>query len=254
MLGGIYRYLESLFAHAGEVFLLLLRGVAAAPSVVPGRGRLLIQMNRVGTESVPLVLMIGLFVGMVTALETGIILKESLGLEAMVGPIVAVGLVREMGPVITAFIITGRVGSSIAAELGTMAVSEEIDALRSMGISPVRFLFVPRLFALLVMQPVLTAFSVAIGIWGGALVISHYLGFPAQLYYERAFEALDMDAIVDGFSKTFVFAALIATISTHMGMATRHGAQGVGRAVTRAVVASLTMVLIANYLMTRVMA
>jgi phospholipid/cholesterol/gamma-HCH transport system permease protein len=211
-------------------------------------------LNRVGVDSIPLVLMIGIFTGMVVALQTGIALKEGFGAEGQLGTIVGLTLVREMGPVITAFIIAGRVGSSIAAELGTMAVSEEIDALRSMGISPIRYLYVPRLYAMVIMQPILTVFSVLIGIWGGAVIVETYLRFPARIYYERVYEAVQPADIFDGFSKTLVFAALIATISTYMGMTTRHGAEGVGRSTTRAVVASLTTVLIADYLMTRFLA
>ena len=254
MINYLTRRIERLFEEAGQIFVLLLSGILHAPALVSGWRRFFVQLNRVGVESVPLVLMIGLFTGMVVALQTGIELKESFGAEEQVGLIVGVSLVREMGPVITAFIIPGRVGSAIAAELGTMAVSEEISALRSLGISPVRFLFVPRLFALLIMQPILTVFSVMIGIWGGGVIVAGYLQFPSEIYYTRVFEAVEFKDVIDGFSKTFVFGALIAAISTRMGMTARKGAEGVGHATTSAVVASLTMVLIFDYLMTRFLA
>jgi phospholipid/cholesterol/gamma-HCH transport system permease protein len=247
----LYRRAEGLFYATGQVFILFLRGLIECPSLVRGWRRFAIQLGRVGTDSLPLALMIGLFTGMVVALQTGIELKENFGAEEFVGAIIGVTLVREMGPVITAFILAGRVGSSIAAELGTMSVSEEVDALRSMGISPVRYLFVPRLFALLIMQPILTVFSVLMGIWGGGLIISSYLGFPIEIYFHRVHEAVDLQDIIHGFSKTFVFAALIATISTRMGLAATRGAEGVGKATTSAVVASLTMILIFDYLLGR---
>ncbi len=250
----IYRKGETLFRESGEIAILLVRGLLLSGELWRGRERFLVQLNRIGVETLPLVLMIGLFTGLVVALQTGIELQRQFGAEEHVGAIVAVSLVREMGPVITAFILAGRVGSSIAAEIGTMAVSEEVDALRSMGINPVGFLFVPRLFAMVIMQPVLTAFSVAIGLWGGALVAASYLNYPAAIYYNRAFEALRVDDIIDGFSKTFVFAVLIATISVHVGLSTRHGAVGVGQSTTRAVVLSLSTVLIADYLITALLA
>lgn len=242
---------EMLFAETGEVFALFVNGLRELPSLARGRRRFLIQLGQMGVDSIPLVLMIGLFTGMVIALQTGLVLKEGFGAEEYVGTIVGLSLVREMGPVITAFIIAGRVGSSVAAELGTMTVSEEVDALRAMGISPVRYLFAPRLAALVVMQPVLTFFSIMVGIWGGGLITSSVLHFTTEIYYSRLFQAVDFADIAHGLSKTFVFGALIATISTRMGLAARHGAAGVGRATTSAVVASLTMVLISDYLMTK---
>lgn len=253
MPGFIYRRAETLFNETGRVSMLFGRGLIETPSLAPGWRRFIIQLGRVGTDSLPLVLMIGLFTGMVVALQTGIELKEAFGAEEYVGPIVGLSLVREMGPVITAFILAGRVGSSIAAELGTMTVSEEVDALRSMGISPVSYLYVPRLYAMLIMQPILTVFSVLIGIWGGGLIVASYLQFPIDIYYTRVFDAVDVQDIVHGISKTLVFAALIVTIATRMGLAARRGAEGVGRATTSAVVASLTMVLISDYLITRFM-
>lgn len=242
---------ETLFVETTLTLSLFAQGLREAPSLASGWRRFVVQLNAIGVQSIPLVLMIGLFTGMVVALQTGLELKENFGAQEYVGPIVGVSLVREMGPVITAFILAGRVGSSMAAEIGTMAVSEEIDALRSMGINPVRYLYVPRLFAMLIMQPILTVFSVLVGIWGGALIISSLLNFPAEIYYRQLYAAVDLHDIFSGFGKTFVFAVIISTISTRMGFAARQGAQGVGRATTTAVVASLTMVLISDYLLTK---
>lgn len=247
----ILRKAEDLFRVSGEIFLLFVRGLTHAPSLLRGWRRVIEQLNRVGTDSIPLVLMIGLFTGMVVSLQTGQVLKRRFGAEDQVGQIVALSLVREMGPVITAFIIAGRVGSAIAAEVGTMSVSEEVDALRSMGISPVKFLYVPRLFAMLIMQPLLTVFSVLIGIWGGSLVAAGFLQFPAEIYYSRVWSSLELADVIHGFSKTVVFAVLIATISTFSGLNARTGAEGVGRATTFAVVVSLASVLVSDYLMGR---
>lgn len=253
MLNNTLRRTEAFFQGTGSICLLFLRGLRETAALGRGWRRFLFQLSRIGADSVPLVLMIGLFIGMVMALQTGIFLKRSFGAEEQVGTVTGLTMVREMGPVVTAFIIAGRVGSAIAAELGTMAVNEEIDALRAMGISPVRFLFVPRLFALLIMQPILTVFSIVIGIWGGALIVSTILNFPAEIYYHRLFEAIRPMDVVHGLSKTFVFGGLIATISTHMGLRARQGAEGVGRATTAAVVSSMITILISDYLMTSFM-
>lgn len=250
LLDRLTRRAESFLENAGSIGLLFARGLGESPALWRGRQRFLLQLARIGADSLPLVLMIGLFTGMVLALQTGLIFKDRFGAEEQVGTAVGMVLVREMGPVITAFLLAGRAGSAIAAELGTMAVSEEIDALRSMGISPVAYLFVPRLWAMVLMEPILTVFSVMIGIWGGGLIVASVLNFPAEVYYHRLYEAVRPADIAHGFSKTFVFGALIATISTHMGLRASRGAEGVGRATTGAVVVSLSMVLIADYLMT----
>lgn len=245
-----YHLFASLFRNAGHMVFLLLQTFQQMPHALHRVQATLRQMMQFGVYTLPLAAFIGFFVGMVTALQTGLELK-SLGLTELVGSIVGLSLVREMGPVITAFIICGRVGAAMTAELGTMAVSEEVDVLRSLGINPVRFLVVPRFLAAVTMVPVLTSYSIIIGIWGGALVATGYLGISSRVFYERMFETMTVHDIYNGMIKTFVFGAIIAITCCHIGLSTTQGAQGVGRSTMRAVVVSLTLILVANYFMTR---
>ncbi len=208
------------------------------------------QMQEIGYNTFPLTAMVGLFTGMIVALQTGLELKN-FSLQQIIGGIVGLSLTREMGPVITAFIIAGRVGAAMAAELGTMKVSEEIDALRAMGISAERFLVMPRVVAALVMQPILTAYSVVIGTWGGAIVSSTYLGVSYEIYWRRLRSAVEVSDFTAGLFKSLVFGAITVTVCCQQGLATTGGAEGVGRATTRSVVITLTMILVSDYLLTR---
>lgn len=249
--GPILKFFHALFFYSGDMLLLLGQTLVELPgSLLTGRRRLLRQLIEVGLNTFLLVAMISMFTGMVAALRTGIELTDY-NLQDAIGTIVGLSMVSEMGPVITAILIVGRVGSAMAAELGTMAVNEEIDALRAMGINPVRYLVAPRFLATLIMQPILTIYGIVIGIWGGALIAATYLRVPSTIYYNRLYAAVDLGDIRHGMIKTLVFAAIIATVCCYMGMNTENGAEGVGKSTTRAVVVSLTLVLVANYFMTR---
>jgi len=249
--GPILKFFHALFFYSGDMLLLLGRTVVEIPGgLLTGKRRLLRQLVEVGVNSFLLVAMISIFTGMVGALRTGYELT-GFNLQEAIGTIVGLSMVTEMGPVITAVLIVGRVGSAMAAELGTMAVNEEIDALRAMGINPLRFLVVPRLLAALIMQPILTIYGTLIGIWGGALIAATYLRVPTTIYYSRLYTAVTVSHVRHGMIKSLVFAAILATVCCYMGMNTKGGAEGVGKATTRAVVISLTLVLIANYFITR---
>jgi phospholipid/cholesterol/gamma-HCH transport system permease protein len=217
-----------------------------------GRGwrRTLVCMLEFGFNTLPLAAFIGIFIGLVTALQTGLQLKE-LGLVEAVGTIVGLSVVQEMGPVITAFIICGRVGAAMTAELGTMAVTEEIDVLRSLGIHPVRFLVVPRFIAAVTMVPILTIYSILFGIWGGSVVATSYLGVSKVVYYKHMYDSLELHHIISGMSKTFIFGAIIAIVCCHQGLNATNGVEGVGKSTMRAVVITLTAILISDFFMTR---
>jgi len=248
--GPLLRFFHGLFYHSGDMIALLAQTVLEMGGVWLGRRRLLRQLREVGVNTFPLVAMISIFTGMVIALRTGYALR-GYNLQESIGTIVGLSMVCEMGPVITAILIVGRVGSAMAAELGTMAVNEEIDALRAMGINPVRFLVVPRFVALLVMEPILTVYGTLIGIWGGGLISLTYLRVPSMIYYDRLYRSVELADVRHGMEKTLVFAVIIAIVCCYMGMNTENGAEGVGKSTTRAVVISLTLVLVANYFMTR---
>ncbi len=203
------------------------------------------QMARAGVDSVPLVLLTGLFSGMVLAYQTANQLLR-LGGEAFVGGLVAVSMAREAAPVFAAVTVAGRVGAGFAAELGTMVVTEQVDALTVMGTDPLEYLVVPRALALLVMLPVLVMLANAVGSLGGYLV-SVAVGVPGSVYVESVRRFLDLHDVLGGLAKSAAFGLLIALVACHKGLRASGGAQGVGQATTGAVVAAIAGVLAANY-------
>lgn len=217
------------------------------------RGRLLIgetvrQMSQLGVSSLPISLLIMAFSGMVLALHSANQLKR-LGLEGLIGGLVAVSSAREGAPVLTAIAVAARVGSAIAAEVGTMAVTEQVDALRSLGVSPVRYLVVPRLVAAVAMLPVLTLFAGVAGVLGGMYVADWSAGVNQQIYLSSVQGLLQPRDIYMGLLKTLVFGAIIALVGCLQGLRTTGGAAGVGRATTSAVVLSIVLVYIADYIL-----
>lgn len=249
-MSAIDRVFAGLFITSGDMVLLFGHSLVESRHAVRKMSEVLRQMRLIGYNTLPLTAMVGLFTGMIVALQTGIELKN-FGLQQIVGGIVGLSVTREMGPVITAFIIAGRVGAAMAAELGTMKVGEEIDALRAMGIAPERFLVMPRVVATLIMQPILTVYSVVIGVWGGALISATYLGVSSDIYWHRLKSSVEMGDFMAGILKALVFGAITVTVCCQQGIATEGGAAGVGRSTTRAVVVTLTMILISDYLLTR---
>jgi len=207
--------------------------------------QVVLQMARAGVDSVPLVLLTGLFSGMVLAYQTANQLLR-LGGEAFVGGLIAVSMAREAAPVFAAVTVAGRVGAGFAAELGTMVVTEQVDALTVMGTDPLEYLVVPRALALLVMLPVLVMLANAVGSLGGYLV-SVAVGVPGSVYVESVRRFLDLHDVVGGLVKSAAFGLLIALVACHKGLRASGGALGVGQATTGAVVAAIAGVLAANY-------
>jgi len=207
------------------------------------------QMEEVGIKSMPVVLITGAFTGAVLALQsyTGF---QRFNAETFVGTVVALSITRELGPVLTGLMVSGRVGSSMAAELGTMQVTEQIDALYTLAVNPIKYLIVPRLLAALIMMPVLVIFADLIGIAGGYFVSVKVLSSNPYTYMERTWNYLELNDIFSGLFKAAVFGVIIATISCYQGFFTRGGAEGVGRATTKAVVLSCLLILIFNYIIT----
>jgi phospholipid/cholesterol/gamma-HCH transport system permease protein len=239
-------YFGSILEWAGELGLLFLRTLGDI-----FRGRILLaetvrQFALIGVASLPITLLIMSFSGMVLALHTANQLKR-LGLEGLIGGIVAVSGAREAAPVLTAVAVAARVGSSIAAEIGTMAVTEQVDALRSLGVSPVNYLVVPRFVAAVLGLPVLTIFANAAGIAGGLFVSAVGAGVPSQIYINSVRQMLLPEDLLLGLLKTFVFGAIIAIVGCNQGLKTTGGAAGVGRSTTAAVVTSIVLVYIADY-------
>ncbi len=208
------------------------------------------QLYITGIKSLGVITVVALFTGMILALQTGLELRRY-GQEVYIGSAVAVSMIREMGPFMTGLIIAASVGSAIAAQLGTMTVSEEISALEVMGINPNRFLVMPRLFALSVMMPVLTVYTNILGILGGAIVGTTQLGVSVQSYMDNATQFAENKDLYVGLFKAFVFGIVITTVACHQGFMTTEGAVGVGRATRRSVIVSFLVILVVGYMITR---
>lgn len=209
------------------------------------------QMVSMGLRSAVIVFFVTIFTGIVLAMQSAYQL-ERMGATLYVASLVSISLCRELGPVLTALVIAGRVGSAIAAELGTMKVSEQIEALEIMAINPVRFLAVPRFLALFVMQPCLTVLGDISGILGGLLVGAGSLHINKDLYMQTTFKYLELKDIYTGIIKSFVFAMIIALIGCYQGLNTSGGAEGVGKATTKSVVVSFILIILADCILTSI--
>ena len=208
------------------------------------------QMVRVGPRSLLVVFQVNFFVGMILALIGGKILRSiATGFTVYVGNLMSVGIVLELGPLLTAIIMTGYIGAALAAELGTMVVTEEVTALRTTGLHPVRFLVAPRLLATIVMIPCVTLLGDVVGILGGRIVAEAVLDVSPHVYYERAWTQLGRDDIWHGFQKSLVFGAIIGLIGCYQGFQVKGGAEGVGRVTTQAVVSSILLIIAADALL-----
>ena len=208
------------------------------------------QFDIIGVGSMTVVLLTGMFTGMVLALQSGITLDQ-FGARSMVGRLVSASMVKELGPVLTALMVAGRVGSGIAAELGSMMVTDQIAALRALGTDPIRKLVLPRILAGLVMVPFLTCISVAVGLLGAWLITITQLKVASGVYWNSVVLGLYIQDVWMGLIKPFFLGFVIVSIGCHVGLRTSGGTQGVGRATTNAVVASSVAVLVVNFLVTK---
>jgi phospholipid/cholesterol/gamma-HCH transport system permease protein len=232
--------------RGGILFLKVLRGLFRRPFPL----KLTIQqMEEVGVRSLPVVLITAVFTGAVLALQTYSGFKR-FGAEGLVGTVVALSMTRELGPVLASIMVAGRVGSAMAAELGTMRVTEQIDALITLATDPVRYLVIPRFVAGLIMLPFLVVFADIIGILGGYFVAVKVLGTSSTIYVNRTLQYLEFSDVTIGLLKAAVFGMIIALVGCQMGFYTSGGAEGVGRATTRAVVGASILILISNYFLT----
>jgi phospholipid/cholesterol/gamma-HCH transport system permease protein len=209
-----------------------------------------IQMEQIGVRSLGVAGITTIFTGMVMALQTAHSLP-TLGIKYYIGTVVSKSLVRELGPVLTALIVGGRIGAGMTAEIGTMKVTEQIDALRSMAASPVKKLVVPKLVATLVMLPALTVLGDALGILGGLIVAVFQLDLTPGLYWNDVLSALTLSDLASGIGKSFFFGYFITIVGCYNGLTTEGGADGVGRATTNTVVLSAILVLVSDFFLTK---
>ncbi|MEO8504624.1 MAG: ABC transporter permease [Acidobacteriota bacterium] len=212
--------------------------------------RVLVEMEQIGVRSLGVAAVTTLFTGMVMALQTAFSLP-ALGVKYYIGAVVSKSLVRELGPVLAALIVGGRVGAGMTAELGSMKVTEQIDALRSMSADPVKKLVAPKLLASLVMIPALTVLGDAIGVFGGLIVGVFQLDLTARFYMNDVISALNLEDVASGIGKSFFFALFIAMIGCYNGLNVKGGADGVGRATTDTVVQASILILVSDFFLTK---
>jgi len=234
--------------ESGRLFLLFGRIVAQSHTVLRDRRLLLEQMVLIGTNSLPLVAVIATFTGAVSAWQAAYQFEGKISLS-LLGSAVSTAIFIELGPVLTAVILAGRIGASIAAELGTMKVTEQIDALETLAINPVRYLAMPRVYAATLMTPILTIFADFIAMLGAYLVSYILLGLSTHMFFDSAQQAFTLRSVFGGLLKAFVFGAIISTVGCYIGFQTSGGAEGVGRATIRAFVLASTLILMSDYIL-----
>ena len=223
------------------------KGVFKRPRYIP---ETIAQMDAIGVGSLTIIILTGFFTGGVLTVQTFPTLK-SYGAQSQTGYLVAVSLVRELGPVLCALMVTGRVGSAISAELGSMVVSQQIDAMRALGTDPIRKLVAPRLFALLVSLPLLTVLADVLGIFGGWVTAVALYSVSSSVFISSVRDAITTDDLIGGVVKPLVFSLIIGTIACRQGLSTEGGTVGVGRSTTRAVVLASIVVIIADYFLAK---
>ncbi|HEU4997041.1 MAG TPA: ABC transporter permease [Gemmatimonadaceae bacterium] len=217
------------------------------------------QMDEIGVKSLGIVLLTGLFTGMVLALQSSVQL-QTFGATMYIGRLVAGSMIRELGPVLAGLMVAGRVGSGIAAQLGSMKVTEQIDALNTLGTDPIKKLVTPRVLAALIMLPVLTIINDLIGIFGGNLIATFMVGLPASLYWRTVWEQIASSGFalgyipndfIQGLTKPLVFGAIISITACFFGLRTTGGTEGVGTATTKTVVTASILILVSDYFLTQ---
>ncbi|HEY0994771.1 MAG TPA: ABC transporter permease, partial [Gemmatimonadaceae bacterium] len=219
------------------------------------------QMEEIGVRSLGIVLLTGFFTGMVLALQSSVQLQR-FGATLYIGSLVSGSMIRELGPVLAGLMVAGRVGSGIAAQLGSMKVTEQIDALNTLGTDPIKKLVTPRVLAALIMLPLLTVVNDLVGIIGGNLISSVLVGIPSSLYWRTVLDQIISGGFtfrvipndfIQGLIKPFVFGGIISITGCYFGLATTGGTEGVGQATTRTVVTSSILILVVDYFLTQLL-
>ena len=252
MLGAANNWLKSVVHEAQEYVRLQVTTARAVVSRPFYFRDVVEQFEQIGIGSLTVVVLTGFFTGAVLALQTGITLDQ-FGARPFVGRLISASMIKELGPVLTGLMLAGRIGSGIAAELGSMVVTDQINALRALGTDPIRKLVVPRVLAGFFMAPVLTVIANTVGIIGGWLIAVFQLRVASSLYWSSIIEGLYMDDAIMGIVKPFCLGYVIVTIGCHVGLRTTGGTQGVGRATTAAVVAASVAVIAVDFFVTRLM-
>jgi phospholipid/cholesterol/gamma-HCH transport system permease protein len=240
-----------MFQSIGEISLLFWRTVRSLPLAWHHRQKVMDQLFEIGNASLLMVCILSFFIGGVIALLTGPVLVER-GLANSVGGLVGYAVAKELAPVMMSILIAGRIGSAMAAEIGSMRVYQEIDALRTMNINPIHYLVLPRVLAIAVALPMLVIMGILVGWGGGALVAAAntHIDVPYQPFFANLREIVRLGDVANGVFKSFIFALVIGVVSCHQGLQTIGGPRGIGRSVTKAVVNCIVTIVILDYLLT----
>lgn len=243
-----------MFQNIGEMVVLFWRTLLSLPLTWRQRQKVFDQFFEIGNASLLMVCILSFFIGGVIALQTGPILVER-GLASAVGSVVGVSICKELAPVMMSILIAGRIGSAMAAEIGSMRVYQEIDALRTMNINPIHYLVLPRMTAIAVALPLLVIFAVLVGWLGGAFVCmaNNRIEISFAAFFSALRDVVQVKDVANGIFKSFVFSLIIAVVSCHQGLVTRGGPRGIGRSVTKAVVNSIVLIVISDYILTRIL-
>jgi phospholipid/cholesterol/gamma-HCH transport system permease protein len=243
-----------MFQNVGEMVILLWRTLLALPLAWRQRQKVFDQFFEIGNASLLMVCILSFFIGAVIALQTGPVLVER-GLASAVGGVVGISICRELAPVMMSILIAGRIGSAMAAEIGSMRVYQEIDALRTMNISPIHYLVLPRLVAIAVALPMLVTFAILVGWLGGALIsaANPRIDVPFSGFFTTLRDIVQVKDVVNGVFKSFIFAWIVGVVSCHQGLVTIGGPRGIGRSVTKAVVNSIVLIVLFDYILTRLL-
>jgi len=241
------RRFMTLVQKMGAATLMLKSVVVWTFRVKPETREIVKQSVRIGVDSLAVTLLTSFFTGMVLALQMGHTSKYLFNEPLYIGTMVAFSLVKELAPVLTSIVVAGRVGAAVTAEIGTMKVTEQIDALYTLGTNPTRYLLIPRYAAFMITLPLLTVFADFTGIFGGFLVSNIKFNVPSSVYWNDIITFMEIKNFMHGFVKTFAFAFMIVTVSCYKGLTCEEGAEGVGKATTEAVVMSMVLVMVLDY-------
>ncbi|HZL42499.1 MAG TPA: ABC transporter permease [Verrucomicrobiae bacterium] len=243
-----------MFENIGEMIVLFWRTLLALPETWRHRQKVFDQFFEIGNASLLMICVLSFFIGGVITLQTGPVLVER-GLASAVGGLVGISMCKELAPVMMSILIAGRIGSAMAAEIGSMRVYQEIDALRTMNINPVYYLVLPRLVAISIALPLLVVFSILVGWLGGAMVAAtnNRIDITFQAFFTTLQDVVEFKDVMNGVFKSFCFAVIIGVVSCHQGLVTIGGPRGIGRSVTKAVVNSIVLIVLFDYVLTRLL-
>jgi len=243
-----------MFQNIGEMVVLFWQTLLSLPLTFRQRLKVFEQFFEIGNASLLMVCILSFFIGGVITLHTGPLLVER-GLANAVGGLVGIAICKELAPVMMSILIAGRIGSAMAAEIGSMQVYQEIDALRTMNINPIHYLVLPRLVAIAIALPLLVIFAILVGWLGGAFVsvANKRIDIAFVAFFSTLREVVQIKDVANGVFKSFIFALVIGVVSCHQGLITRGGPRGIGRSVTKAVVNSIILIVILDYILTRVL-